>query len=592
MTHTLRRGLLLLVLLTLGLGTAPAEDPSAIGEAEASSPGSGPASLGVAPPPLSSLPGGANVAIIPIEGDIYDFTFDSLQRRGQRALDGGASVLVLEIDTYGGLVTSALDIAKFLKDPTQVPVPTIAWVNDKAYSAGILIAAACDEIVMSPASAAGDCAPIVYGQNLAPTERAKAYSPIATEFRNSAASHGYTYATFHAMCVLGIDLYLIENPSTGQRLVVNQADYAVMVEGDESAKDGIRVREPSGAGGGGGILSLPGSRDAGAADVVNYNLAEANQAGPDDVGNWVPVTTLPSGANAPDGRIHQGANLLFTPDATLASDIGLSKATVANDAELQRYLSAASVTRIDQTWSENFAAFLTQMWVRVLLVVLLVVGAYLELQSPGLGLPAAVALVALFGLFGAPMIIGLADVWHVLLFMLGLGLVVAEVTVTPSFGVLGIVGIIVMLASLVLSVVPTGGGVLPAPGTWDTTMAALLSSVFGLVAAGIGVGLLIRFFGNVPGLNRLILQEQPLPSGLGPDTPAPRVAGQSALGDGQIAVGQTGRVVSTLRPAGEAEFDGRVVDVVSIGPMIDAGSAVRVVEVQRFAITVEAVEPS
>lgn len=565
--------------------TAPAP-PAAAGKAATTNPR----------PKLSSLPTGANVAVIPIEGVIYDFTTESLKRRVEKALNQGASVIVLEIDTYGGLVTSALDIAKYLKDPAQVPVPTIAWVNPNAYSAGILISAACDEIVMAPASATGDCAPIAPGQNLAPTERAKAFSPIAREFEDSATKNGYTYATFHAMCELGIELYLIENPATGQRKVVNQADYAVMVKGDDSARAGIKIsRQESGGSSSSPLpLPLPGGNNNADGTTTVLGIAESLEAGVNDLGNWVPVTTLPSGKTAPNGRIHAGVNLLFTPGDVLAADIDLSKATVANDADLQRYLGAASVTRIDPTWSENFAAFLSGWWVRVVLIILLALGVFLELQAPGLGIPAAIAVLALFGLFGAPMIIGLADVWHILLFAVGLILLVVEVTMTPTFGVLGIVGIIVMLAALVLAVVPTGGGNLPAPEMWDALFMGMLTTLIGFVGACIGVGVLINYFGKVPGLNRLILaNDGPALEGVDPATGREsRLAGSAALGDGKIAVGQTGTVVSTLRPAGEANFDDQTVDVVSVGPYIERGQAVRVVEVQKFTIVVEAVEES
>ncbi len=625
MTRTLRRAGLGLILLTLLVGQAapslddasgldqtplsedaPASDPGPAPPAPPATSASAPAAStpSTAPRPrLSTLPGGANVAVIPVDGMIYDFTYQSLERRVERALDRGASVIVLEINTNGGVLTAALDIAKFLKDPTRVPVPTVAWVNDKAYSAGIMIAAACDEIVMHPSSATGDCAPIAPGQNLSPTERAKAYSPVATEFRNSARAHGYSFATFDAMCRLGIDLYLIEHPDTGQRLVVNQADYAAMVRGNNAALAGLPIDSAagsapgagSGGGGGGGVFQLPGgvgSTPTGG-PAENIGLAEATEARPTDLGRWNAVTTLPSGQNAPEGRFHNGSALLFTPDATLAQDIGLSRSQVANDADLARYLSAASLTRIDQTWSENFAAFLTGFWVRAILIVLLAVGAYLELQAPGLGIPAVVAILALLGLFGAPMIIGLADIWHVLLFAAGLALLIIEVLTAATFGALGIVGIILMLASLILAVVPTSGGVMPAAGTMDVATTALLSTLVAFVASAVGIGLLINYLGSIPGLNRLVLADDP-PSphaaGLARDGSALHVAGDAVLGAGAIRVGQTGTVISTLRPAGEAEIDGQTVDVVSVGPMIDPGTPVRVLEVNRFSILVEEVQ--
>jgi len=50
--------------------------------------------------------------------------------------------------------------------------------------------------------------------------------------------------------------------------------------------------------------------------------------------------------------------------------------------------------------------------------------------------------------------------------------------------------------------------------------------------------------------------------------------------------GQRGVVVSTLRPAGIARIDGRRVDVVSRGEMIESGSAVRVLSVEGNRVVV------
>ena len=515
---------------------------------------------------FNTLPSGANVAIIPVRGDIYDFVLESLQRRVQRALAQGATAIVLEIDTNGGLVTAALDIAKYLKDPTEVPVPTIAWVHPKAYSAGILIASACDQIVMAPSSATGDCAPIVPGRELAATERAKAFSPIATEFKSSAAAAGYTYATFHAMCVLGVELYVVENPDTGERLVVNQADYTVMVEGnDDALKTGASVNSGNDPG---------------------INAVVPNESTTADVGRWKPVETLPSGASAPRGRIHDG-NTLFTADAILAADIGLSKATLANDAAIQAHLNAARVFRVEQSWSENTAGFLSKMWVRAVLVLLLVLGIGLELASPGLGVPAALAFMAAVGLFGAPMVIGLAELWHVILFVIGLGLVALELATAMTAGALLVVGVLLMLVALVLSVVPSGPGGLPAGGTGADLLASAGYMVVALGAGFVGLVALTQHLGRVPGFDRLILADAQSSQHDGaPTTP---LDGDDRMGH-NVKVGDRGVVVSTLRPGGTARFGESPdeIDVVSSGGFTDAGTEVVVIEVGRFEIVVEA----
>ncbi|NJL32327.1 MAG: hypothetical protein HC898_12320, partial [Phycisphaerales bacterium] len=178
------------------------------------------------------------MAIIRLTGLIYDFTVESFQQRAQRAIDDGASVIVIELDTPGGVMTSAIKLSRAIK---QLSVPVVAWVHDEAFSAGTLIAAACRFVVMSPRSTLGDCAPIVPGQNLAATERAKALSPLLEEFRDSALANGYDFAMFQAMCELGVELYLIEHKQTGQRRVVNAADYQWMVHGIDTPARGMNL---------------------------------------------------------------------------------------------------------------------------------------------------------------------------------------------------------------------------------------------------------------------------------------------------------------------------------------------------------------
>src|SRR5205085_10320993 len=107
---------------------------------------------------------------------------------------------------------------------------TVAFIQDKAYSAGAMIALACDEIVMEPGSVIGDCAPIVYRsdgslESLAPAERAKAESPILADFRDSAQRNGYDPLLAEAMVSVDRVVHYVQS-SDGQRRLVNDSDYA------------------------------------------------------------------------------------------------------------------------------------------------------------------------------------------------------------------------------------------------------------------------------------------------------------------------------------------------------------------------------
>ena len=117
---------------------------------------------------IPSLAAGQDIAIIRIEGVIDGYTLLRLRHRTELAKALGVTVIVLELDTPGGRLDSSLKISRFVKK-LNPDFQTIAWVHDEAYSAGSLIAAACNHIIMSSRSTIGDTAPIRPGQNLAPT---------------------------------------------------------------------------------------------------------------------------------------------------------------------------------------------------------------------------------------------------------------------------------------------------------------------------------------------------------------------------------------------------------------------------------------
>ncbi len=538
--RTARRTLLVVIALLL------------MGQATTPTPGPTPAASAAQP----TMAGGAVVAVIPVRGIIHPYVFDSLKARTEQALAQGATLIVYELDTYGGWVPSALDISKYLK---TLPRPTLAWVNNKAYSAGILIAAACNQIVMSPASAAGDCAPIAPGMNLSPTERAKQLSPILAEFADSARRGGYDQAMFHAMCELGVEVFLVQQRDTGVRRLVHQSDRKVMVEGVAMS-------------------------DAAAPPVAPELASDA------DRGQWTLVR-----------QVHNGASLL-TLHQDQAFELGLSRndpATqpIASEADLKAFLNAGDLRRFEQHWILPVAYFLSLSVVRAVLIAVFFIGAYLEAQAPGATLPGLLAGLSLLVLIGAPFLVGLAEVWHLIVFALGLVLLLIEVFVTPGFGVLGAGGMVAMFVGLVLMVVPTTGQgfmPLPAAGTGEALRASVFWSLLGLIPAGVAFYFITRYFGQVPFFNRLILSNPPpmtAPTADGGTVtlvpPQQHLSGEEVIAGGAVRVGQSGRAVSTLRPSGRAEFDGCVVDVVALARWVEPGRPLRVVEVRGNQIVVE-----
>ena len=101
--------------------------------------------------------------------DIHQEIGPAAWRITERAIDAAeeqsADYILIDLDTYGGLVTDADNIrTKILK--TEIPV--LIFIRNNAASAGALISIACDSIYMSPGSTIGAAAVVDAEGTMAP----------------------------------------------------------------------------------------------------------------------------------------------------------------------------------------------------------------------------------------------------------------------------------------------------------------------------------------------------------------------------------------------------------------------------------------
>lgn len=118
------------------------------------------------------------VQVIDIDGTINAGMAHRVQRAVEEARTNGAAAILVSLKTNGGVVDDANDIRDAL---ASAGIPTIAYVSERAWSAGALIALACDKIFMAPGSSIGAAEPI-------PTS-AKTISAIRAEFVSLAEQH-------------------------------------------------------------------------------------------------------------------------------------------------------------------------------------------------------------------------------------------------------------------------------------------------------------------------------------------------------------------------------------------------------------------
>lgn len=105
----------------------------------------------------------------------------------------------------------------------------------------------------------------------------------------------------------------------------------------------------------------------------------------------------------------------------------------------------------------------------------------------------------------------------------------------------------------------------------------------------LGMWVLNRYLPRIPGTRGLLLPPAPA------SAPMFQPPGASSEGlfvtdsQGVVRLGDCGRSLTKLRPAGKAQINGRRVDVIAQGEMIEAGRPVEVVEIEGHRIVVREV---
>ena len=394
-----------------------------------------------------------HVAVITIEGAVDQITLRSLERRMAAARADGADAVVIELDTPGGDMLATLDMCNLLKDRTETPANVVAWVRPQAFSAGTYMALACREIVIAPTGTFGDAAPIAVspvGMTPLPVaERAKMEAPLLAEVVDSARRNGYDENLVQGFVSVGIELWLLEHVSTGEMIFVTRDEYRFLF-GDQPPTQ-IPAAGTTPALGGAKTPVVPyinpaiprDSLDAVDRDVAR-EVAEAQTEAPTrapldemDRGQWQLVTQVIT------------ADRLLTIGAAEAMVYGLAQTTIRDDQQLMQFFGAKTIQRYDRSWSESLTRLLISWPVRIVLIIVFVLGMFLELAAPGTGVFGVVASIALMVLIGAPFLAGMAQWWDILLVIVGLGLIAAELFLIPGLGVAGLTGAGCLLAGLV-----------------------------------------------------------------------------------------------------------------------------------------------
>lgn len=235
----------------------------------------------------------------------------------------------------------------------------------------------------------------------------------------------------------------------------------------------------------------------------------------------------------------------------------------------------AAVMRVTPTGAEKIASWLTA--IGPLLLLIGIVGVYIEMKTPGFGLPGIAGIFGFLLYFLGGYIAGLSGLEWTIVFLIGLGLFVLELFVFPGTIVIGLVGGAMMLAALVMAMVDLYPG-MPLVPSFEQLREPLLRVMLAAGFALVLVLFLSRFILKTPLFHRLVAQ------GASGSASSQRTEAVHAR-----QIGQVGRAVSQLRPGGKAQFGVDLLDVISQGELIERGSTVRILRFSGHEAIVEKV---
>ena len=216
-----------------------------------------------------------------------------------------------------------------------------------------------------------------------------------------------------------------------------------------------------------------------------------------------------------------------------------------------------------------------------ILMIIGFLGIYIEIKTPGFGLPGILGAACLALFFWGHHIAGLAGMEDLLIFIAGIALILVEIFLIPGFGFAGIFGIALVFVSLVgamVRIVPGSESWIP---VWTDLQLPIFKTGVALVGTGAGALLLGRFLPRSRLFGRLALS-----------TATSAAEGYTAAPDTSALVGQTGVTLTPLHPAGAARFGAERLDVVTSGEFLDAGTPVRIAEAHGNRIVVARIPPA
>ncbi len=457
--------------------------------------------------------------LIDFSGPIVGANFSYLNNRLDRAKRDKCDLVLIRLTSPGGDLNQSLLLANRLRDIDWAR--TIAYVPSEAISGGAIMALGCERIFVSSRALFGDAGPVQLGfDGQFRHAEEKILSYLSTAIGQLAESKGRSSALAQSMVDRDLQVFAAKDRQTGRTV----------------------------------YLTEPQTNDP------NFQSRY-------EIGAPVPET---------------GNQRFLTVAGARACELGLADGIFESDADFLAAIKVETLLKTRINWVDKLVYFLNRPWLTGLLLLLGLVGLYLEIAAPGISFAGLTSAVCFVLFFWSHALGGTSGWLEVLLFLLGVCSILVEIFILPGTTLFGVSGAILILLSLLMA---TQDFLLPQTDLqWSQFRTnSMVVGITLMVTCGLAL-VQILFMDSLPIMKRFQLATTNVEPAMEntSDGHAQRQDSQDIV----IPVGCVGLAESVLRPSGRAKIQERSWDVIADGDYIDPGTEIEVIRCEGKRIFV------
>ena len=458
---------------------------------------------------------------IPMDRPIDSSTFIHVKFALEFFKKKGVRFILLKLDTPGGEVFSAQKIAHHLQmSDIQNHIPVVAYIDNWAISAGAMLAYSSRFIGITPQASMGAAEPVHMAGERMEAASEKINSAIRSEFRNLATF--YNRNPYIAEAMVDKDLILVRR---------NGEVVKLKNENEIQSSDEVITEK-------GKLLTLDAEK------LMHYGVADFE----------VPVHdfTLPiTEADSQKSQWPAGTFPLFQQP-------------------FFKKIPNAVIIEF-QDWRVGLFSILSHPVVASFLFIGMMIGFYIEINTPGFGIFGSIGIVCLALILLSGFSVYAINWIELIILIAGIIFLAVELFIIPGFGVIGMVGILLIIAGIFALMLPNLNQIeFSAKGLYSLAAIDFLHSLLWLcgafVVGFIIIVLLAKYVMPRSGLFlRLVLRNEQT-------CKEDHVTGSKSKDFPKV--GDRAEAYTPLRPSGKIMIGKDIFDALAEGGFIDKGEKV------------------